>query len=144
MPNNAGDNKIGLSTGYAGRIKVAIAEYDFAKEGGAVGVISLRSDTIPSGAIILDSLLKVETALDSATDAATISIGIEGAADIRAAATAATAPALDALGAKRSALLDADAAPITTTAARTVKATVAVEDLTAGKFKVLLMYVDLA
>lgn len=143
MANVAGHGSVGLSTGYAGRVKVAVAEYDFAKEGGAVGAITLRGDSLPSGAIVTDALLKVETVVTGGAGA-TVSIGIEGAADIRAAATLATAPALDATGAKRSAVLDADSAPVTLTANRSVVATVAVNALTAGKFKVFLFYIEVA
>ncbi|MGW2206760.1 hypothetical protein [Streptomyces sp. NPDC001774] len=141
MPNSGGGSrKIGTGQ-YVGATKWAYGKYSFAVQGGAQGVVTLTGDTIPSGAIILDSLLIVDTAVTSG-GSATVSIGTEGAADIRAAATAATAPTLSATGAKRSAIMDADSAPIVTTAARAITATIGVADLTAGVFRVAVAYVE--
>ena len=138
----SGVGKIGASN-QIGRVRVARARYDFATDGGAVGAITLRGDSIPSGAIVLDVALNVTTGLTSG-GAATVSLGIEGAADVRAAATLSTAPALDAAAVKRSALLNGSTAPVKTTAARSVVATVATAALTAGAFDVLVQYVVLA
>lgn len=122
-----------------GATKWAVASYDFAADGGAVGDIALRGDAIPSGAIIIDSLIKVETVLTSG-GAATVAIKAEGAADINAADAISGAP-WSTTGAKRGDLT-ATSAPITTTARRTLTATVAVAALTAGKFVVMVAYVE--
>lgn len=137
-----GTHKIGAG-GYQGRTKVARGFYDFAVDGGAVGTITLRGDTLPAGAIAVDSLIDVDTVVTSG-GAATVAIGFEAATNIRAAATLSTAPALDATGPKRSAVLTATAAPVETTQARAITATVATAALTAGKFSVLVWYVELA
>lgn len=136
-----GARKIGASELGLGEHKVAVGLYDFAVEGGAVGDITLRGNTIPSGAIITDALLDVDTVPTSA-GAATVAIKTESAADINAADAISGAP-WSTTGAKR-ADLTATSAPVETTAARSVVATVGTAALTAGKFKVLVFYVELA
>lgn len=136
MPIIEGTHKLG---GGLGRTKVATAMYDFAVDGGAVGDIALRGDTLPSGAIILDSLIDVDTVLTSG-GAATVAIKTEGAADVNAADAISGAP-WSTTGAKRGDLT-ATSAPVKTTAARTITATVATAALTAGKFNVYIWFVE--
>lgn len=123
----------------AGRPRRAVGLYDFAVDGGAVGDITLRGDTIPNGAVITDALINVETVLTSG-GAATVAIKVEGAADINAADAISGAPWSTA-GAKRGDFT-ATTAPIKTTAARAIVATVGTAALTAGKFTVVVEYVS--
>lgn len=123
----------GLSRG-----RKAVGLYDFAIDGGAVSTITLRGDTLPSGAVITNALLYVHTALTSG-GAATVSVGTEAAADINAADAVSGAP-WSTTGAKRPDFT-ATTAPIVTTAARAITATVATAALTAGKFTVVVDYV---
>lgn len=110
-------------------------EYDFAKEGGAVGTINLRGGKVPVGGLVTDGKIFVETAMTSG-GAATMSLGINSAVDI----LAATGKASFSLAA----LLDV--VPIRTaatsirviTTAKLVYGTVATAALTAGKFRVML------
>lgn len=139
MSTMPGTGKVG-SSAFIGRTKWARAYYDFASEGGAVGDIALRGDKIPSGAVILDTLIKTDTVLTSG-GAATVAVKVEGAADINAADAISGAP-WSTTGTKRGDLT-ATSAPVTTTAQRTVTATVATAALTAGKFSVLIAYVEL-
>lgn len=139
--SSRGNGVIGGSQ-YVGRTKWARAYYDFATDGGAVGAITLRGDKLPSGAVILSSVIKVDTVVTSG-GAATVSIGVQSATDVRAAATLSTAPALDATGNKLGATTRASA-PVSTTADKDVVATVAVAALTAGRFSVLIEYVELS
>lgn len=132
----SGSGKVGQSY-QAGRVKVARWLYDFATDGGASGAITLRGDEIPAGSLVIDARIDVTT-LAASGGAATVSLGLEGAADLRAAATLSTAPALNSTGVR--ALLN----PVKTTANRDVTATVAVADLTAGVFSVVVTYVELA
>lgn len=134
-----GTNKVG-GLG-AGEVKIARGLYDFDEEGGATGDITLRGDSIPPGAIITDALIQVDTALTSG-GAATVAIKVESAADINSADAISGAP-WSTTGAKR-ADFTATSAPITTTAARDIVATVATAALTAGAFTVLVSYVELA
>ncbi|WP_327047283.1 hypothetical protein OG320_05160 [Microbispora sp. NBC_01189] len=127
----------GLSVGQP---KVARGLYDFAVDGGAVGAITLRGDAVPSGAIIVDTLIQVETVLASG-GSATVSIGTEGAADMQSAAAYNAAP-WSSTGAKRG-TLTATAAPVKTTQKRNITATVGTAALTGGKFQVLVWYVEL-
>lgn len=123
-----------------GAKKYATAYYSFATDGGAVGDITLRGDSLPSGAIITDALIHVDTALTSG-GAATVAIKTEGAADINAADLISGAP-WSTTGAKR-ADFTATTAPVKTTAARNIVATVGTATLTAGKFSVVVEYVEL-
>lgn len=136
-----GTNKVAAGGIYMGRVKVARADYDFAVDGGAVGDITLRGDTIPSGAIIVDALLHVDTALTSG-GAATVAIKTEGAADINNADAISGAP-WSTTGAKRGDFT-ATTAPIKTTAVRNIVATVGTAALTAGKFTAIVWYVELS
>ncbi|MFE0101160.1 hypothetical protein [Streptomyces sp. NPDC059009] len=132
----AGAGKVGLSY-QVGRIKAARFFYDFAVEGGAVGAITLRGETIPAGSLVLATYVDVNTVVTSG-GAATVSLDIEAAADVRAAATLATAPALSTATPKEA------LNTIRTTAVRSVVATVGTAALTAGKFSVVVTYVELA
>lgn len=135
-----GTNKITTGGLSRGEPKTSRAVYDHAVDGGAVGDITLRGDSIPSGAIVIDALLHVDTAVTSG-GAATLAIKVEGAADINTADVVSGAP-WSTTGAKR-ADFTATTAPIKTTAARSIVATVGVATLTAGKFSVVLTYVEM-
>lgn len=124
-----------------GRVKYAVGRYDFAVDGGATGDITLRGGSIPSGAILVDALLHVDTVLTSA-GAATVAVKVESAADVNAADAISGAP-WSTTGAKR-ADFTATSAPVKTTAARSIVATVGTAALTAGKFSVVVAYVELA
>jgi hypothetical protein len=140
MPIIEGTGKVGAGRAL-GRIRRAVALYDFDIDGGTVGDIPLRGDsTIPAGAILVDSLIHVDTAVTSG-GAATLAIKAESAADINAADVVSGAP-WSTVGAKRGDLT-ATSAPVKTTVARTLTATVAVAALTAGKFTVIVEYVEL-
>ncbi len=124
-----------------GFVKHALFRYSFATEGGAVGDITLRGTAIPSGAIIKDALILIDTPLTSG-GSATVALKIQGAADVNAADAFDGAPWSTA-GAKR-ADFDADTAPILLTADRTLVATVGTAALTAGAFRVVVDYVEVA
>jgi hypothetical protein len=127
---------------YTGRTKWARAYYDFATDGGAVSTIALRGDKIPSGARVLATYIDVVTPVTSG-GAATVSIGIEAATDVRAAATLATAPALNAAAVPLGAVTRATAA-LKTTADRDVSIVIGTAALTAGRFSVLVEYVEVS
>ncbi len=128
---------------YVGRTKWARAYYDFATDGGAVGAIALRGDKIPAGALVLRAIVKVATATTSG-GAATVSLGIEGAADVRAANAHDNATTQLSTTGNKVTLLTGAVAPVSTTANRDVTATVAVAALTAGRFSVLVEYIELS
>lgn len=133
-------NRVGVAELGLGRKTWRKFLYDFTTDGGATGAINLRGGTIPSGAIITDALMHVDTAPTSG-GAATISVNSEGAGDINAAAAISGAP-WSTTGAKRAGALTATAAPIKTTAARTPAITVGTAALTAGKFWVAIEFVE--
>ncbi len=139
MSITPGTMKVGAGAAL-GRPKPAVGLYDFAVEGGAVGDITLRGDAIPSGAIIVDSLIHVDTVLTSG-GSATVAIKTEGAADVNAADAISGAP-WSTTGAKRGDLT-ATTAPVKTTAARSIVATVGTAALTAGVFRIVVWYVEL-
>ena len=127
---------------FIGRTKWARAYYDFATDGGAVGTIALRGDKIPSGARVLSTIIDVTTVVTSG-GAATVSLGLETATDVRAAATLSTAPALNAAASPLGAVTRATAA-LRTTADRDVSMAIGTAALTAGRFSVLVEYVELS
>lgn len=132
--NTAGGTGMGM-----GRIKWARADYSFSTEGGAVSTIALRSDTIPNGAVVLASYTKVDTVPTSA-GAATVALTLQSAGDLQAAAAISGAP-WSSTGTKLGAQTFTTA-PIVLTAARTVSAVVGTAALTAGKFAVLVAYLE--
>lgn len=127
---------------YVGRTKWARAYYDFATDGGAIGALTLRGDAIPAGAVVLSATVNVATGLLPVTTS-TISLGIESATDVRAAAVATGTVVLSAAGTVLSAATRATA-PVVTTVDRSVVATIAAGAFTAGRFSVLVEYIELA
>lgn len=111
-------------------------QYDFARHGGAIGAIVVAGDNIPAGAIILDGIIRVNTA--PVGTSATVAIMALSAGDILA-ATAITSMTLNAL---------LNVVPVGTaaTAIRVTSAitgltfTVATTALTAGKITVSLRW----
>lgn len=128
---------------YIGRTKYAYGKYDFAVLGGTQGAITLTGDTVPSGAIITDSVLIVDTPPTSAGSTATIAISVEGANDVQTATIVSNAVWTSAT-AKHGAQLTGTSTPVRTTQARSIVATVATQDLTAGVFRVVLKYIEVA
>ncbi len=111
------------------------AEYDFDKDGGAVGDITLRGGGLPAGAVVTSGVVDVQTAVTSA-GAPTVALAIEGAEDVLAETLK---------GALGVGLVDVEpdgtaANMIKTTVPRNIVATVAVAALTAGKINVALEY----
>lgn len=135
-----GTKKIG-SGNYIGESKYAYGKYDFATLGGAVGAITLTGDTIPSGAVVLDSIVLADTLLTSG-GAATVALSVESAADVQAAVAFNAAPFTVAGGAKHGSALTATGNPVVTTAVRPIVATVAAAALTAGTFRVIVEYME--
>ena len=89
------ENTLGVGGSYW-----AFGLYEFALDGGAVGDIALRgAPVIPSGAVIINALIYVDT-VPTSGGAATIAIKTEGAADINAADAISGAP-WSSTGAKR-------------------------------------------
>lgn len=123
---------------------VLVAKYDFAKQGGAVGDISLLTDLnsptsyakLPDNAIITNVVIDIVTAMASTGGAATVALKAQSAGDLLAAVDA------DTLSAQVQGIPNgAVANMIKLTAERTLKATVAVEALTAGKFVAFVEFV---
>jgi hypothetical protein len=134
-------NQVGPGLG-SGRVKTAVANYDFAVDGGKAEAHTLRGDTIPKGAVIVDTLVKVDTKLESAESKATVLVSAESEGDLQPSKKSNEAPWSTA-GAKRGAVT-ATGTPVTTTAARGIVAKVGTEALTAGKFTVVVFYLEFA
>jgi hypothetical protein len=117
--------------------KQYIGEYDFAIDGGAVSTIVLRGvsgSAIPNGSIVLAGVVEVVTAVLSATG--TVALTVETAADI----LAATAQAGLTVGQKSVIPAGTGATSVKTTAERAPSMTIATAALTAGKFRLRLLY----
>lgn len=125
------------------RRKVARGDYDFAVKGGAQGTIALMGQLgIPKGALVVTGKIIVDTAVLS-LGSATVAVQVESAGDI----VAATGKATWTLGVKN--VLPADttgsisaSTAVLTTAARDISIVIGAADLTAGKFSVILEYLD--
>lgn len=123
-----------------GQAKTAVGLYDFATQGGAVGAITLSGEQIPASAIITDTLVITDT-VPTSGGAATLGVTVEAAGDVVANGTLLTATPWSTTGAKRGAVT-ATSVPVTTTASRSIAATVGVAALTAGKFRVIVTYIQ--
>lgn len=115
-------------------------EYSFATDGGAVSTITLRSDDgpIPTGSVVEGGYIEVDTALTSG-GAATVSVGVEAAADMQAAAAISGAP-WSSTGRKSVVPAFTGATTVKTTAERNPSIAVATAALTAGIFRVVLFF----
>lgn len=125
------------------QVGLLVGEYDFARDGGAIGTISLKdiNDTnkalsLPSGAIVTKSYTDVQTACTtSASGTVALTTG-ETAADIMAATAAASVT-----GILAGVSVGTAATMKKMTAARTPSVVIATGAITAGKFRVYLEYV---
>lgn len=129
--------------GIAGFVqKYAIASYDFATHGGAVGTIEIDGALLPKGCVVLPGFVIVHTAVTSG-GSATISIGTRNKVAGTDVATA-NIKALTAIGtigaAGVNAANTAGVSLLATTDDQTITISIAVAALTAGTFDVYLPY----
>src|SRR4051794_39170709 len=76
----------------SGGLRMARGRYSFAADGGAVSSIALIGSTIvPSGAVVLATLINVVT-IPTSGGSATIALGVEAAGDQQTAAAISGAP----------------------------------------------------
>jgi len=118
------------------KFNVVSFEYDFSKDGGAIGAITLDNDILPDDAVIVGGGIEVKTAFVGAT--ATIAFGVNTTTDVLGATAVATFSA----GALIDAIQDmAMSNGIKTAAKKNLTMTIAVAALTAGRAVVYLYYV---
>lgn len=126
------------------RIKTAAGEYDFAVDGGAVSQITLRGSGalgagVPNGAVITGGYVEVDTVLTSG-GAATAGVDLEATSDIVASGVISGAP-WSSTGRKSVIPAGTGLTSVkTTTGTRSIKLSIGVAALTAGKFRVVLFY----
>jgi hypothetical protein len=120
------------------------ATYDFAVTGGAIGAAGL-GQAIPANSIIVGGVLNVQTTLtstDTGTDKATIALAVASANDIVSAVAIETGTSWDKAIASQVIIPKFTAATmVKTTAEASILMTIAVADLTAGKFIITLFYI---
>lgn len=121
------------------RLKSVQAEYDFATDGGAAGVITLRpidslGNSIPAGSVVTGGFIDVSVACLSASG--TIALGIEAANDLVTAAGQASWTT----GRKSIVPAGTGATSVKTTVARSLAITIATAAFTAGTFRVTVFY----
>lgn len=117
-------------------LRVAQFEYDFSRDGGAIGDILLGTKILPGGAKVLYGFVDVQDVVTSG-GSATIALSVTGAGDI----LAATAVASFSANALLDCVPDYTAANMVIVAASAqVTMAVAVAALTDGKFNVNLVY----
>lgn len=118
-------------------------DYDFAVDGGAVSAIPLRGQqAIPNGAIVIDALLDVETALTGGTVTDTIQLDANASADLQAAAARNAQPWVT-TGPKHI-TLTATSVPVKCLADRIPALTINGTAITAGKFRLIVWFVEIA
>jgi hypothetical protein len=140
VPVWAGMSGAVAANGGLGIVGNAKMTYDFAVDGGVVGLITpANSPTIPDNAIILGGTIDITTTLTSG-GAATIALGTSAGSSATS-LKAATAVATWAAGQIAVVPVFTAATYVKLTAAGRLTLTVAAFDLTAGKFDVNLVYV---
>jgi hypothetical protein len=136
-----GTNVLGIGRLGRATSKRCVAQYDASIDSKEVGTLTLRGDTLPKGAVIIDSLVHVQTKLESGGEA-TVLVTAETEGDVQASKKVSEAPWSTATP-KRGAIT-ATGTPVTTTAARNIVAKIGTAALTAGKFTVVVEYDDIA
>jgi hypothetical protein len=129
-----------VKSSQASRVGLALFEYDFAVHGGVVGAIVIGAGRLPAGAIILDGIIHVITAVVGTTS--TMAISVTGANDI----LSALAEASMTVGALLDTVCDGTAGNAVEVGAAPAGCTftIAVNDLSAGKVVAGLRYIDTA
>jgi hypothetical protein len=124
-------------------VRCAVFAYDFTVDGGAVGTITLRGEAVPADAIVLYGLfVPGRVNLVTTNNDGTISLGVEALADLMA-----TSAAINANLDETITLIPIFGAAATTvawpvtTVARSVRMVVATDAITAGDFKVYLVFI---
>lgn len=118
------------------RKKIAMVEYDFATDGGAVGDITLRGQSVPLGSVVDFGLVDVLTGLTS-DGTAQVALKLVDAGDVKAAAVLTSYTA----GVKAATPVGTAATSIKTAARSNVVMSITVAALTAGKFRAWVEYV---
>lgn len=118
--------------------RVGRYRYHWATQGGVVGSIPLIGNPLPAKAVVFGGLIIVTIAPTSG-GAATAGITLEGAGDTVAPALV-SGPPWSTLGIKAIIPAWSAATTITTTIARTPNIVIAVANLTAGDFDLILFY----
>jgi hypothetical protein len=123
-----------LGRGFSNETQYAKLTWDFALDGGATAD-EVHLATAVGKVIILSSLVHVETQPTSATEAAILTIGLDGADELLGASFAADLVADTAIqeSAGQGVIVAEDAA---------ITLTIADEDATAGRIHVLIRYVN--
>jgi hypothetical protein len=126
-------------------LKSAVGEYSFAVDAGAISTITLRAasndpvgNLIPAGSVVISGYIEVDTAVTSG-GAATVAVTLESAGDLLAAAAVSGSP-WSTTGRKSILPVGSGATTVKTTAARSLTVAVAAATLTAGVFRVVVMY----
>jgi hypothetical protein len=110
--------------------------YDFADQGGTTGTKTMRGPTIPSGAVVTDALIVVDTVPVGSGASIALTTG-EATGDVQVAAAISGAP-WSSTGAKRGSALTASSAPVRCTADRAPGLVISAAALTAGKVRLIL------
>jgi len=116
------------------------ALYDFTVDGGGQGSLPLNAASggpllIPDKAIVINSHIEIETAVTSG-GSATVAFGIQGNTDAFKAATGKASLTLDAVFAGNNDL------PLKMSGDTPVNITIATADLTAGKIRIFIKYLE--
>ncbi len=122
--------------------RTAVFEYDFAKQGGALGTFFLRGPTLPDNAVVSDCWIDVITVPDTGGEGtAAIALGLESTTDIQTSTSYGGAPySTEGLADLTGPEPGTEGGYIKLTATRGLRMTIATARVTAGKFFVTVDY----
>jgi hypothetical protein len=116
-----------------GSVDKYVQEWDFARDGGAIGAIDFRGPKIPNGFRITSTFIEVLTGLTGGTNAE-IAISMNTAGDLKASAVL---TAYASAGVVAGIPVGTAATAVKATANRTITLNVTVAALTAGKLRLV-------
>ncbi|KKM76658.1 hypothetical protein LCGC14_1377960 [marine sediment metagenome] len=122
--------------------RVAVFEYDFAKQGGAIETFFLKGPTLPDNAVVSDCWIDVITVPDTGGEGtAAIALGLESTTDIQTSTSYGGAPySTEGLADLAGPEPGTESGYIKLTAKRGLRMTIATARITAGRFFVTVEY----
>lgn len=116
---------------------LALSTYSFAANGGAIGTVSVPLGIpVPPGAVVQSVSINTTTPFTSASNTATVSLGLLVGGNLQAATIVTSVP-----WTSGGQTLVLNPSPVTAVAASSLIVTIATQDLTAGAFTAYVTYV---
>lgn len=134
------EHSTGIRPGGDARKQTALFDYNFSRDGGAIGTVLLRGPPLPDNAVISNAFIDV-LVVPASGDSATIALGFLTTTDIQTAAAYSGAPYSSVAQADLSGPThETEGGFIKLTSARGLQMTIATAALTDGHFYVIVEY----